>query len=148
MTRPRPSLDDKMHAAIHDRALEWFSGIVMLMWGFVLMAPGDTLAGPQYAAFLRFGATEEFWAFAFTGVGTMRLTALYINGRWPKTPLFRMGCALFGAVSWGQVTWLLLEVSLQTGGALNTGIAVYGPFALAELFSIYRASFDARYYRS
>lgn len=144
----RVGFGDILDYATRDRGLEWLSATIMLMWGFVLMAPGDTLAGPQYVAFLRFGATEEFWAFSFTAVGATRLAALYINGRWPRTPLIRMGGSLFGAISWGQVTWLLFESSVLQGQPWNTGVAAYGPMALAELLSIYRAAIDARYYRS
>lgn len=139
--------EHRMRTGIQDRALEWFSSLVMFCWGIVLALPADTLSAPQYAAFRRFGATEEFWAISLMAIGAMRLTALYINGRWPKTPMLRMVGSLFGAVTWAQVFVLIAEGSIQAGAA-NTGLGVYGPLALAEVLSIYRAAFDARYYRS
>lgn len=133
---------------LNDRALEWFSALVMLGWGVTLILPGDTLAGPQYSAFSRFGFTEEFWAWAFSTVGIARLVALYINGKWPKSPHIRMMGSLFGAVSWAQVSYLLTQSSWMVTGVPTTGTVVYGLLALADLLGIARAAFDARYYRT
>ncbi len=131
---------------LNDRALEWFSAFVMLGWGVTLLFPGDTLAGAQYAAFARFGMTEEFWSWAFSIVGIARLVALYINGRWPKSPHIRMAGSLFGALSWAQVSYLLFVSSWAATGVPTTGPVVYGLLAMADLLGIARAAFDARYY--
>lgn len=133
---------------LNDRSLEWFSSCVMLIWGVTLMLPGDTLNGPQYSAFTRFGLTEDFWSWAFTAIGSARLAALYINGRWPRSPLIRMAGSIFGVLSWAQVSYLLNASTLMVTGIANTGIGVYAAFAIADLFGVYRAAFDARYYRS
>lgn len=152
MTKPKrtemKALRHQLSTHMQDRALEWFSALVMLSWGMVLAMPGDTMAGPAYAAFHRFGTTEDFWAWAFGMMGGIRLVALYINGRWPRTPVIRMVCATFGAMSWAQVSWMLTEGTYLKSGIATTGTAVYGILALADLFSIFRAAFDARYHRS
>lgn len=132
----------------NDRGLEWFSAFVMLGWGLTLITPGDTLAGPQYAAFGRFGMTEDAWAAVFGAVGLARLVALYINGQWPKSPHIRMAGSFFGAISWAQVAYLLTVSTYLSTGIANTGTAVYSLLALADLVGIARAAFDARYYRS
>lgn len=136
----------RMVMHLNDRSLEWFSACVMVIWGTTLMLPGDTLAGPQFEAFGRFGLTEEFWAWAFTLAGGARLSALYINGRWPKSPHVRIVCAIFGAVSWAQVAYLLTVGTLLKTGIPNTGTGVYAALAIADLLAIVRAAFDARYY--
>lgn len=136
----------RLRAAMQDRSPEWMSAVVMMWWGLALAMPGDTMDGSSFAAFARYGATEEFWAWAFGSIGAARVVALYINGRWPKTPWVRMAGALFGAVSWMQVAWLLFEGGFLTTGIYSTGPGTYLVFALADLFSIYRAAFDARYY--
>lgn len=133
---------------LNDRGLEWYSAFVMLGWGLTLALPGDTLAAPQYAAFGRFGFTEGFWAWAFSVVGVSRLIALYINGRWPRSPHVRMLGSLFGAVSWAQVAYLLTIGTYGVTGVPATGTVVYGLLAIADLFGIARAAFDARYYSS
>jgi hypothetical protein len=92
--------------------------------------------------------TEEFWACMFGVIGGARLVALYINGRWPKTPRIRKIGAFFGLVSWAQVAWLITEGTAVKTGVLSTGTGMYALLALADLVSIFRAAFDARYYRT
>jgi hypothetical protein len=132
----------------HDRGLEWFSAVIMLGWGLTLVLPGDTLSGPQYAAFGRFGITEDMWALAFGAVGLARLVALYINGRWPRSPYVRMVGSLFGAVSWAQVAYLITESTYFATGIAATGTWIYSALAIADLLGIARAAFDARYHHS
>jgi hypothetical protein len=139
--------DEKLRHHCQDRALEWFSAIVMIAWGITLAWPGDTLDGDAFTAFRRHGMTEAWWAVIFGAAGAARIAALYINGRQPKTPYVRMAGSLFGAVSWAQIAYLLFEGSHMTG-IPSTGVAIYTPLAVAELVSIFRAAFDARYYRT
>jgi hypothetical protein len=121
----------------------------MLWWALCLAFPGDTLAAPSFTSFHRYDwMTEEFWAGTFGAIGAARLVALYINGRWPKTPIIRIVGAGFGALSWAQVAWLITEGTFNKNGVLSTGTGMYSILALADLLSIFRASFDARYYRT
>lgn len=131
-----------------DRGLEWLSSIVMISWALVLLQPGDSLAGGNLRELLRYGFTEQSVAFAFAGAGFARIGALYINGRWPRTPIVRMIGAGVGFMLWLQVSLILWGGSTLVNGAMTTGVAVYIPLALADLLSIYRAAFDARYQRS
>lgn len=138
----------RMSLHLTDRSLEWFSSCVMVIWGATLMLPGDTLAGPQFEAFGRFGLTEDFWSWMFTGIGMARLVALYINGRWPRSPHIRMIGSAFGVLTWAQVSYLLTAGTFLKTGVANTGMGVYAALAMADLFGVYRAMFDARYYRT
>ncbi len=131
---------------LNERAIEWLCAGIMVAWGVTLAINGDILKQPGSAAFHRFGATESFWAWMFGSAGFARIAALYINGRWPKTPIIRMVCAGLGFVSWSQLSWLFLEGTMMTAGVPTPGIGVYPMLALAELYSIYRAAHDARYY--
>jgi hypothetical protein len=134
--------------SLADRTNEWFSSLVMIAWGATLALPGDLLSQPGFVAFRRFGMTEASWAALFAFVGAARLVALYINGRWPRSPHIRMVGALFGAVSWVQVSVLLYEAAGINNTPVTTGCAVYALLAAFELFSINRAAFDARYHVS
>jgi hypothetical protein len=134
--------------SLADRSNEWFSSLVMIAWGVTLAMPGDLLTQPEFVAFRRFGMTETSWAVLFAFVGAARLVALYINGRWPRSPHIRMVGALFGAVSWVQVSVLLYEAAGINNTPVTTGCAVYALLAAFELFSINRAAFDARYHVS
>lgn len=117
----------------------------MVTWGVTLALPGNTLDDLAFAAFRGIGTTEVVWAAAFGLVGGGRLAALYVNGRNPRTPHARMAGALFGALSWGQVAWLLTAGTWGVTGIAHTGTGLYGLLALADLFSIFRAAHDARY---
>ncbi|MDF2118181.1 hypothetical protein PY365_21635 [Roseiarcaceae bacterium H3SJ34-1] len=76
------------------------------------------------------------------------MMALYVSGKWPRTPIIRMVGTLFGAVSWAQVAWLITEGTVLKSGVASTGMPVYALLAVANLFSIFRAAFDARYHSS
>ena len=126
---------------------EWLSAAIMCVWAGILALPGDGLAGPSFSAFHHLALTKTFWACAFGGIGGLRLGALYINGRSPRTPYARMIGAFFGFLGWGQVGFLVYEGTMSTLGVVSPGLAIYGIMALAELRSLYRASYDARYVR-
>lgn len=143
-----PTMRHRLARHIQDRSTEWLSGMVMISWGWTLFLPGDTLAGPAFAAFRRFDFTEETWAGVFLGAGVLRLVMLFINGRWPKTPLFRMVLSAFGATSWLHVSFLLYQSHVQAAGPMGTGPGVYAILALFDLISVFRASVDVRYYES
>jgi hypothetical protein len=136
---------ERLDRALADRGLEWFSAAVMVAWGLTLALPGDTLDDPAFAAFRTAWTGEVFWAAAFGLAGGARLAALYVNGRSPRTPFARMAGALFGALSWGQVAWLVTAATWGATGIAQTGTGLYGLLALADLFSIFRAAHDARY---
>ncbi len=149
MFRRGLSTAERVHVALQDRGLEWFSAAVMVSWGVTLALPGDTMAGANFAAFHRYPwMTETFWAATFGIVGGARLAALYINGRSPRTPHFRMAGSLFGALSWAQVAVLVTEGTYSVTGVASTGTGIYALLAVADLVSIFRAAHDARYHAS
>lgn len=130
-----------------DRSMEWFSASAMLVWCLVLAQPGDTLTlSPSFSEFVRSGLTETRLAAIFGLVGGARIVALIINGRWPRSPLFRMSGAMLGCMIWAQIAWLQYLGSAASG-AISTGVGVYALLALADLANIYRAAFDVRYHR-
>lgn len=140
---------ERLHLALQDRGLEWFSAAVMVAWGLTLAMPGNTLDGANFLAFHRSPwMTETFWATAFGLVGGGRFVALYINGRSPRTPHARIVGAVFGVLSWSQVSLLITEGTYHSTGVASTGTGVYALLALADLFSVFRAAHDARYHNT
>jgi hypothetical protein len=127
------------------RDTEWLSAVLMCAWALVLACPGDSFSGPAFLAFHRLGMTETFWACTFGATGGLRIAALYINGRSPRTPYARMVGAFFGFLGWGQVGFLIYQGTMGTLGVVSPGVAVYGVLSAVELRSLYRASYDARY---
>lgn len=129
-----------------DRAIEWLSAMCMLGWAVVLAQTGDTLASTNLRELLRYGLTEEKIAAVFALVGAARVVALYINGRWPRSPIVRMAGAGVGVLMWGQVSFMLFAGGWLQTGIASTGVVVYAALALADVLSVYRAAFDARYH--
>ncbi len=132
--------------SLKDRSLEWFSACVMLSWGITFALPGNLMSQPAYIGFNRYGTTDAFWALLFGGMGISGLIALYINGRWPRSPLIRRVRAMFGLVMWAQVSYLFFDAAVKNGTPIGTGPAVYALLAIFEIVSINRAAYDARYH--
>ncbi len=130
------------------RDTEWLCAVLMCAWALVLAVPGATLAGPSFPAVHRYGLTDTLWACAFGAMGALRLAALCIDGRSPRTPYARMLCAFFGVLGWGQVAIMVYEGAVATLGIAAPDAALCGVLSLVELRSLYRASYDARYVAS
>lgn len=131
-----------------DRAIEWVSSFCMVGWALILSMPGDSFAGigvPVRTGVFQW-LNENFVSWIFGIVGTARLIALYVNGRWPKTPMTRMVGAVIGVALWSQVSLMFMYVS-EVRGTWTPSVVVYAALAVADLFSVYRASRDARYLR-
>ena len=152
------------------RATEWLTGSVLLVFALTLSLPGDTLARSSFAGFGAMGLEETSLAVLLTLVGSARLSALYINGRWRRSPILRMlgaGCGvvvfsiLSMAFAWPvlstwvgtcHVTWFggypwPVETCGGEGAnsrALGTGAGTYFVLALFDLLAAYRASADYR----
>ena len=126
----------------NDRALEWLCAGFMVTWGLALARSSDAMVWPPPGFGNWPGMTATLWASILCGSGLVRIAALYINGRWPRTPVIRTVCASFGLLAWSHLSWVFAE----TAGRPAAGIGVYGILALAELYSIYRAAHDARYH--
>lgn len=129
---------------VEGRALEYYCASVMLCWAGVMALPGDTLAAGSLKPLLSMGISEAWVAGVYGAMGSARLVTLVVNGRWPKGPWLRVVGALFGFALWMQVFVVIAWTCLQTG-IPTTGLAVYFPMAMAEMYSVYRASSDGRY---
>lgn len=131
-----------------DRSIEWLSALMMIGWAIVLAQPGNIFTfSPMFGDFVRDQFTETRLALIFGCVGVGRAIALYVNGRWPKSPIFRMIGSGIGSLLWGQIA-TIQAISIFYTGNWTTGIVMYGLLSLAEIACVYRAAFDVRYHRS
>lgn len=129
------------------RDTEWEHALMMVALAVVLVLPGDTFASPAYSTFDKLGLGEAFWALVFGGCGLMRLAALWINGRRPQTPIFRMVGAAVGFLSWMN---LCIQTSIGSWNTLHSvplGVGLFFVLTGSELRSFCRAGYDARYLR-
>lgn len=130
-----------------DRSIEWFSSLAMLNWALILTLPGDTMSGSSFSEFRHYGLDEIRLAVVLGIVGAVRVVVLWVNGRWPRGPSLRIAGCVIGALIWSQVAWLIALGTIVGQGVVSTGTGVYAMLAFAEVLSIYKAAFDARYDR-
>lgn len=123
------------------RAIEWLFACMMVIWGAMLLLPGDMLNQPTFEILLRI-APERSWGFFSITVGYVRGAALIINGHWRRSPILRMLGAIFGMMWWTCLAWFY-------GLAIINGakpFPMYGCiflFVFFEGYSAYRCGEDA-----
>lgn len=131
-------IDMKSH--FEARSLEWFGAFYLTNWGqYVILHPGmftDPRKADLFKGLTAFG-DQPTWGLSVFTAGIIRLTALFINGRWGLTPWIR---ALTSFMSAG--VWFMVSVGVFHTG-WNTGVAIYPVMLLADIFSVYRAMSDA-----
>ncbi len=136
------------HPTTHaTRDTEWLCAIAMVAFAAVLAFPGNSFANPVFVVFHRLGFTEALCGSILSAIGVMRLVALVVNGRSPRTPWFRVAGAFAGVLVWLQFAVAILIGSEETLGIVPPIVSLYAVLAGAELRSIMRASFDVRYQR-
>lgn len=125
------------------RISEWFNAVILASWGAYLLLNPDLFDNPatgvifaDMARMVWFDANpESVWGLCAFAAGLTRLSALFINGAWGRTPLLRLITAAISAFIWTQVAIGLLHVP-------NTGLAVYPWLVVIDLVAAYRAGSD------
>ncbi len=136
------------HPTTHaTRDTEWLCAFAMLAFAIVLAFPGNSFANPAFAVFRRIGFTESLVGPVLSAVGALRISVLFVNGRSPRTPFFRVVGAFVGLLVWLQLAVALLIGSEEVFGVVPPVASLYAVLVGAELRSIMRASFDGRYQR-
>ena len=133
----------------HNRLSAWATSAAMVGFGAVLMTKGNSFtAGSPWRGFDQMGATEIAVAVPLVGIGVMRLTALWINGRWRRSPILRAVGAVAGFACFTTLTITLLLPWL-TGEAriLSTGVVPYAVLAILDLIEASRAGADVGAYK-
>lgn len=91
-----------------NRALEWYLSILDILYGVMLLYPGDSLSHTIYEHLLTV-FQEEVWGSLFVVKGLSHAAALYINGRRWWTPWIRAGSCTVSAVFWSTLLGILLS---------------------------------------
>jgi hypothetical protein len=130
-------LEMKKHFEV--RAIEWWSASCLLLWGFVVLLLPDLFQRPGYSVFFQAmsnWAPQSVWGlFAFT-MGFLRLTALFVNGFWFRTPQIRLATSFMSVCVWFFITAGLWRA------AAPLGVVVYGWHMLADIYSSFRSATD------
>ena len=127
-----------------NRRVEYLSATIMVGWAGLLIATSDNsvTSSVAFAPMVRRGWTEVQLATIMGLFGLVWLCALWVNGRYRRTPVFRCMCAAGGVVIWSHVG-LQLAISGFKTGVWSTGLPVYWTLAAFDLASCYRSAADA-----
>lgn len=125
---------------VQARMTEWLLASLMVAWGVAVALPGETLALSGWRLLAQL-APEPVWAGASIAIAAMRMAALWVNGRWRRSPLLRAGGSAWGLGWWLGLGWLLW-IGAEPGTVAATA-AYYPVFALFEAHSITRGVEDA-----
>lgn len=132
-----PMIIQRLHE-FPDRAIEWLLGFIILTWGLILVANPDIFETSWlYAGWKSILGDELIWGWLATFAGFARVTALFVNGAWHRTPAVRVITSFASMFLWFWVVVGMLRVDI------STGLGVYPWMMLGEAFSVYRASGDA-----
>ncbi|MFG1465281.1 hypothetical protein V5F77_20565 [Xanthobacter sp. DSM 24535] len=119
------------------RATEWMLSGVMLLWGALLLRPGQAFSQPAYSELARI-ASEEWWGWICLITGAVRLVALIINGAMRPSPHLRAGLAFLSSYFWFE-----LSLGFLLAGGYGTALAVYPLAFVFDLFNAAMAAGDA-----
>jgi len=119
---------------------EWLASIILATLAVLFFgAPTMFASNEQYFVGLSNFASQVQWGVILLSVGTVRIGALWVNGRKPITPYIRMALAFFSCFVWWQ-----LAIGLFLSGVPGLGWAVI-PWLLAlDMYNVFRSSADAR----
>ena len=125
-----------------ERLPEWINSMILFGFGLSLALPGETLSIAGYHVLLDIGFTDGSLGGLLLFVGAARLSALYVNGAWRRTPAIRM----VGAVS-GSMVFLGFGIGFSlpvfSGGIPNTAGITYLILAIWDVAAAYRGGVDA-----
>ena len=128
------------------RVSEWFNAVILMSWGaYLLLHPnlfdtprvGDLYEQMEAMVWVDYNP-ESVWGLVAFGVGGVRLTALFINGAWNRTPALRLVTAAVSAFVWTQVVIGLLQLP-------NAALSVYPWLVVIDLVAAYRAGRDVAF---
>lgn len=125
------------------RAPEWALAAMLVVWGSIVYAPGDTFTTPAWSV-MQLIADERTWGISALCIGGLRLVALTLNGtfwstwygRWsPHVRSVMAGLSCF--------VWLQITLGLVLAGTGSTGLAVYPLLLALDFYNVLSASHDA-----
>ena len=129
------------------RKLEWIMAGWLATWGAYILAYPEMFTDPRTAAIFSglnevsdtYGvAGAHVWGWVAVIVGLARITALFINGLWRRSPVVRVVCAF---ISMYIVTQIVFGIAAT--GIPNTGIPTYTWLVIADLITVFVSGRDA-----
>lgn len=120
---------------------------LIIGWSLVMVGFDGSMTGRAYVFF---AAVAPLHVLGSIGVllGTARIVAIIINGRWRRTPLIRLIGAASGLMWWTAVTVLFWVAVVRDGLMPFPMLGGYPVLIMFEVVSCYRCGQDAYAMRS
>jgi hypothetical protein len=92
--------------AFFPRLSEWYTAGVLMALGVMLSSNPDLMASSKTSAYelMLLIANQDTWAWIMKGFAFFRLTVLFINGSWRRSPHLRSATAFLSLFFWTQIT--------------------------------------------
>lgn len=119
------------------RLSEWQSGVILFMWGLILVLPATNFGTPAYGPFNRIFSAYQFGSFLMAG-GAGRLIVLSLNGIWRPMYWVRMAASIST-----MMVWLILAMGFVLSLTFGAWIAIIPPLIVFEAANAFRAAIDA-----
>ncbi len=138
---PDPAINERIRRAVRYGQTRWaeiWNALIAVGVGGILLGPTETFSSPQFRMIA--SVIDERTAGGLcVFFGTLRLVALWVNGRRGReTSIIRT----FGCIG-GFFFWLAVSAGMLLAmPPLSTGVAVYAILALSELHASGRAASD------
>lgn len=138
----------RLYLGIHDhfpaRRSEWVLAGILVVWGWMLVGPGDVFAGNRAWSQMAAIMTENVWGWFAISVGGFRLAALIVNGTFASTWYGRWSPHVRALASFLTCfLWFQISFGLWNSDAATTGLAVYPGLLVLDAMNIVAASKDA-----
>ena len=121
------------------RAAEWLTAAIITSMGVAFAGWPRMFVTSDYLTELRDFAPQSFWAVSLLLIGFVRLSALFINGSWRRSPHVRVVGAILSVLVWAKILDGFVHL-----GRPSPALAIYPWLALIDFYSVFRASADAR----
>ncbi len=128
----------------HGRAAEWLTSLALVALALTLALPGDTFSLSTANALAALRVEEATVGVPIALIGMARITALYINGGWRRSPSLRCAGAILGAGIYGALSMAYAWPSLKAHVPLPTAAGLYLVLAGFDALAAYRSGADAR----
>lgn len=124
--------------AFFPRLMEWQAAGVLFAGGLAMLLNDDLMTPGKPGYVLMLGiASQETWAYAASILGLLRLTVLFINGAWRKSPHARALAAFLSCSIW-------FALATSFSAVAGWGLVLAGGMLVGDLLNIVRTMRDAR----
>ncbi len=123
------------------RALEWWSALILSTIGWTLLIEqSPEIFSSPYFFVMNSMASQETWGSVLLCIGGLRVVFLFINGTMPRTSSYLRAAGSFLSC----FAWFSICFGLATNQVAGLGLSVFPWLLVGELYSLHRASTDAR----